>query len=115
MALLYVLRDNDEFSDVARLALILDRKNFDRLIDNCGGLTFTIPTRQEVNDALRALLYYQMRYIRGFPVAKCLERCGMTIGDVKRISPLCKRIGKYFRKLNPEIIDTLRESLVKDA
>lgn len=111
LALLYVLRDYDEYSDVARLALILDRESFDSLIDNCGGMTFRVPTRDEVDDALRALLYYQLRYIRHLPVPTVLRECEISPAQAKRIQPLCQRFGRYLSRLNPNVVDVLSMSM----
>ena len=107
LALLHVLRDEDDFSDVSRLALILDRENFDRLIDNCGGMTVTIPTRSEVNELLKSLLFYQLRYLRHNSWNRSMELSGVSPEDAKAVSSVCKRINRYFRKINPNIYNSL--------
>lgn len=107
LALLYVLRNMDDYSDVSRLAFVLDRDNFDRLIDNCGGMTMKIPTREEVNYALKALMFYQMRYVDSIPMPRVLEECELTPEEAKKIAPISRRISRYFRLLNPNIISML--------
>ena len=63
LMVLSVLRDTPEFGSVSRLTYIMGRDDFDRLIDLYGGQTLYIPTRHEVNVALKAILYYYYRQI----------------------------------------------------
>lgn len=111
LALLHILQKREGFSDTARLALILDKENFDRIIDNCGGMTIAIPTREEVNRALRTLIYYQLRFLKNYPMDQALEESGVSMVDAAKVKSMGREINRFLRLLNPNIIGDLRSAL----
>lgn len=56
--LLYKLRDVPKYSTLSELAYLLDKKELLNLCEYYGGLTITIPTIQELERMLNALLLY---------------------------------------------------------
>lgn len=105
------MQKREGFSDTARLALILDKENFDRIIDNCGGMTIAIPTREEVNRALRTLIYYQLRFLKNYPMDQALEESGVSMVDAAKVKSMGREINRFLRLLNPNIIGDLRSAL----
>ena len=112
LALLYVLRGSPDYAGTARLALVLDRENLDRLVDSCGGMTLRIPTREEVRDAFLALLYYQKGHLLHQPRVTIIRDLGITPAEANRLARLSKEVNRYLRTLNPNIVNTLAEGLV---
>ena len=56
---LYKLIGTSEYSSISELAYVLDKKNMLNLCEYFGGQTITIPTIEEVESVIRALLLYQ--------------------------------------------------------
>ena len=104
LALLHVLRDEGSYTDTSRLALILDEDNFDRLIDNCGGMTITIPTRDEVNRALKSLVYYQLTSTYHHRNKDALEMSGVSPVDAARVQAKSRRIKGFLKSMNPKLL-----------
>ena len=109
LELLHILRDEGSYTDTSRLALILDEENFDRLIDNCGGMTITIPTRDEVNRSLKSLVYYQLTSIYHMPAKEALEKSGVSLVDATKVQSRSRRIGKFLRSINPKLLTMIKD------
>ena len=60
---LYKIRDIPEYSSLSELAYILDKKNLINLIEYFGGTTITIPTIEELELIIHALLIYKYVHI----------------------------------------------------
>ena len=56
---LYKLRESNEYSALSELAFILDKENLFKLCEYFGGLTITIPTVDDLETVLTALLLYK--------------------------------------------------------
>lgn len=56
---LFKLRETSEYSGISELAYILDKDNLFKLCEYFGGLTITIPTVEELEELLNALLLYK--------------------------------------------------------
>ena len=109
LALLHVLRDEGSYTDTSRLALILDEENFDRLIDNCGGMTITIPTRDEVNISLKSLIYYQLTSMHHLSNKEAMERSGLSIVDAAKVQAKSRRIRGYLKSINPKLLSMMKD------
>ena len=109
LALLHVLRDEGSYTDISRLALILDEENFDRLIDNCGGMTITIPTREEVDISLKSLIYYQLTSMHHLSNKEALEKSGLSIVDAAKVQAKSKRIRGYLKAINPKLLSMMKD------
>lgn len=55
----YQLKNLPEYSALSELAYVLDKDNFLKLCEYFGGLTITIPTIEELELILHALVLYQ--------------------------------------------------------
>lgn len=56
---LFKLRESNEYSAISELAYILDKDSLFRLCEYFGGLTITIPTVDDLEILLNALLLYK--------------------------------------------------------
>lgn len=56
---LFKLKDAPEYSAISELSYILDKDNLFKLCEYFGGLTITIPTVEELETLLSALLLYK--------------------------------------------------------
>ena len=102
MGLLYFLKDKDPYRYTGRLAFVLDRENFDRFIDTMGGMTIKVPTRQEINEMLKALVYYQSRFVEGKSFFEACRVSGTNIGEVPHVTRIAKTIKSYMEEINEE-------------
>lgn len=71
---LYKLQDVPELSSLSRLSYILDKENMLKLCTYFGGLTLKIPTIEELETMIYALLLYQWIEIESVPFEEALER-----------------------------------------
>lgn len=55
---LYKIKDIPEYSTLSELVYVLDQKSFLKICEYFGGLTITIPTIEEVELMINALLLY---------------------------------------------------------
>ena len=100
LGLLYVLKEEETYSSLSRIAFVLDRKSFDNLIDNLGGMTITIPTREEVNSMIKALVYYQIRYLENKSFSEACRLSGADLKDIKKVNSYAKKIKLFFDSIN---------------
>lgn len=100
LGLLYVLKDEEPYRNLSRIAFVLDRKSFDSLIDNLGGMTITLPNREEVNAMLKALIYYQIRYLENKSVSEACRLSGASIKDITQVDLHARQIKEFFDNLN---------------
>ena len=100
LGLLYILKEEDVYGSLSRLAFHLDRKSFDSLIDNLGGMTISIPTREEVNSMIKALVYYQIRYLENKSVSEACRLSGASIKDITQVDLHARQIKEFFDNLN---------------
>lgn len=97
LMMLSLLRDTPEFGATASLAYILNREDFDNLIDMFGGQTFRVPTRDEVRRALGAIMYYHYREVQHRNKVTALRESGLSIEDLPYIESHLDQI-KYMVK-----------------
>ena len=97
LMILSVLRDTPEFRSLAHLAYILTRDDFDKLIDICGGMTLTIPTREEFERSLRAIVYYYYRKVYRYSKVQALDKSGLSLIDLNSVEGDLKQIGKVMK------------------
>lgn len=100
LMLLYVLKDEDTYSDLSHLSFVLDRQNFNKFIDYFGGMTITVPTRDEVNSALKALIYYQSRFVDGKSLAESKKLANISYDELTQINRYARKIRDFFDNLN---------------
>lgn len=104
LGLLYILKDKEPYRNVSRLAFTLDRKAFDSLIDTMGGMTITIPNREEVNSMLKALIYYQVRYVENKSFQEACRVSGASLFEAQRVKKYAKEIKRFIDNINEQAL-----------
>lgn len=115
LGLLFVLKDFDPFRNTSRLALLLNRNSFDTLIDNFGGTTITIPTRDEVNSMLKSLVYYQARYVEHKSPYEAKRLSGADNNESAKIDNYVDKIATFFSMFDKSKLYTKKLKDVIDA
>lgn len=108
LGILYLVRDVREYKILSPLALMLDRESFDNLIDHFGGMRLKIPTREDLNVALQAIVAYQLRSLgdTSETLLKKMHDAGftdMTLSDAKRVMSESLKIGNSLGSLNADL------------
>jgi len=83
---LFKMTNMPEYSTLSELAYILDKESFLKLCEYFGGLTIKIPTVDELESVVNALILYQYIDIEGMTfdaAAKLLNRGGEDLRLVK--------------------------------
>lgn len=93
---IWKLNNIPEYSTLSELAYVLDGKNLVKFLQYYGGKTITIPTTQEFNSLINALLLYQLIDIEGKNSTDALK-------ELKEVTNLKELNSKYI--LIKEILD----------
>lgn len=83
MFVLFKVKDIPEYSSISELAFILDKQNLLNLCEYYGGLTIKIPTIQELEDILDALLLYQLIDIQGNSYSDAVKILGSSSSELR--------------------------------
>lgn len=83
MFVLFKVKDIPEYSSISELAFILDKQNLLNLCEYYGGLTIKIPTIQELEDVLDALLLYQLIDIQGNSYSDAVKILGSSSSELR--------------------------------
>ena len=70
---LFKIKDVPEYSALSELAYVLDKDNFLKLCEYFGGLTITIPTVDELQEIVYALVLYQYVDIENIPMESAIK------------------------------------------
>lgn len=95
---LYKLRDIEGYSTLSELAYVLDEENFLNLCEYFGGLTITIPTIDEVEDTIDALLLYQHVDLDGYGYKEAIKLIGFDSNKLRHIKIIYKQIKNVLNK-----------------
>ena len=104
LMVLFVMKGRSSYRDISQLALILDQHNFDSLIDHYGGMTITIPTREEFNDAIRALVLYYKIKIEHRRIDYAMKDIGIDKEKAAQVLRYLNDIDDVLSKVNPELL-----------
>lgn len=89
---LYKLIGAPEYSSISELAYVLDKKNLLNLCEYFGGQTITIPTTQELENIIYALLLYQYVKIEKRSYDEAFELMGSGAGDIRTIKAIYRKL-----------------------
>lgn len=87
MFTLYKVKDVPEYSTLSELVYLLDRNNALKLFEYFGGMTIKIPTLEELEQLVEALLLYQYVDIEGKDYKESLR--AINISDTHRSAVAC--------------------------
>lgn len=96
---LSMLRDTPEFAATAHLTQVLDRENFNRLIDTMGGMRIAIPTRDEYNLALKSILFCYYHDVRGMDEEKAREMGNIDKSTWYSLAPYTEKVSRLLERL----------------
>lgn len=80
---LFKVKDIPQYASLSELAYILDKKNLLKLLEYFGGTTIKIPTIDEMESLLYALLLYQYVDIEKIPIEDALATLGVPSDKTK--------------------------------
>lgn len=80
---LFKVKDIPQYASLSELAYILDKKNLLKLLEYFGGTTIKIPTIDEMESLLYALLIYQYVDIEKIPIEDALLTLGVPSDKTK--------------------------------
>lgn len=80
---LFKVKDIPQYASLSELAYILDKKNLLKLLEYFGGTTIKIPTIDEMESLLYALLLYQYVDIEKIPMEDALVTLGVPSDKTK--------------------------------
>jgi hypothetical protein len=82
---LYKIKDLPEYSSISELAYILDKDNMLKLCEYFGGLTIKIPTIDELEEIVYALVLYQYVNIDGMEYDEAVKLLGEKSSNLRNI------------------------------
>jgi hypothetical protein len=96
---LYKIKDTPEFSTISELAYVLDKDSMLKLCEYFGGLTIKIPTIEELEDLVYALVIYQHVNIDGMNYNDAIKLIGEKSSNLRNIKfnymKICDILDKY--------------------
>lgn len=104
LGILYILRDSKPYGDLSQLSLLLDKPNFDKLIDHFGGKKIYVPTRDELNMALKALALVQLSGSFSGDYDRIAKSLDVSQKEADMIRTHVKAIRYYLGNLNEDIL-----------
>lgn len=89
---LYKIKELPEYSTLSELVYILDKDNLLKFCEYFGGTTLTVPTIEELQLSLFALLLYQYVDIDKIPYEKAICQIGCKSSDLRAIKAFYSKI-----------------------
>ena len=97
---LYKMHGSDEYSSLSELSYILDRDSLLKLCEFYGGTTIRIPTVEELEIMLSALLVFQLVDIEGMTYDNAMDNLRKKTGHTKSIEQAYKSIRECLQNYN---------------
>lgn len=82
---LYKIKDVPEYATLSELVYVLDRKSLLKLCEYFGGMTLKIPTVEELETLVYALVLYQWVNIEGKPYDEAIQIVGVKSSDLRGV------------------------------
>ena len=100
---LYKIKDVPEYSTLSELAYILDKENLLKLFEYFGGLTIRIPTIDELEGIIYAMVLYQYVNIDGMDYDAAVKLIGHNSDELRKVksnyNKICEVLDKFdFKK-----------------
>ena len=97
---LYEYKEIPEYSIMCELAYLLDSKSFINLIKYFEGKTFTVPTKEEFQTAIRTILLYQYYEVDKKPWKEALIDAGFDSSDGRAAQIQLRKLKDTIEKYN---------------
>lgn len=91
---LYKMRGIPEYSTLSELAYTLDKDNLLNLCEYFGGLTLKIPTIDDLENMVDALLLYQYVDIDNIPYSEATAKLGFESNKLREVKKNYKAVKK---------------------
>jgi len=82
---LWKIKDIPEYLTLSEISYILDNKSLIDFLDYYGGMTIKVPTKEEFQLVVNALILYECVNIEHMDLAKALKTLGKKEEDIKEI------------------------------
>lgn len=92
MMTLYLLRGKPQYSTLSELSYTLDKENFLNFISVFGGTTIYIPTKAEVEEQLRVIMYYYYLDIDGLSPDEACHKLGVDRSVARSLGNKAKSV-----------------------
>lgn len=96
---LYKIKDLPEYSAISELAYILDKDNMLKLCEYFGGITIKIPTIDDLEEIVYALVLYQYVNIEGMEYDDAVKMLGERSSNLRNIKSgylkVCEVLNNY--------------------
>ena len=89
---LYKIKDIPEYSTLSELAFILDKENLLKLCQYFGGITLQIPTIEELENMVYALILYEYVDVDKVELSTALKAIGVSKIKTKEIKELYQNL-----------------------
>lgn len=97
---LYNFQKIPEYSSISELAYVLDQKSLLKLCEYFGGQTITIPTIDELEETLYAMLFYQYIDIEQMTEEDAVSLISLDAYKLSRVKTRYKTLKKVLNNYN---------------
>lgn len=94
---LYKIKDLPEYSVLSHLVYVLDKENLLKLCEYFGGMTITIPTIDDLQLMLYALMLYQYVNIDKMKYDDAISQIGCKSNDLRAVKAMYTRIASILK------------------
>lgn len=96
---LFKIKDVPEYATLSELAYILDKENLLKLFEYFGGITIKIPTIEELEDLVYAMVLYQYVNIDGMEYNEAIRTIGHSSDELRKVKSnyvkICDVLDKF--------------------
>ena len=97
---LFKIKDVPEYSTLSELAYILDKENLLKLFEYFGGLTIKIPTVDELEGIIYAMVLYQYVNIDGMDYDAAVKLIGHSSDELRKVKANYNKICEVLEKFD---------------
>ena len=97
---LFKIKDVPEYSTLSELAYILDKENLLKLFEYFGGLTIKIPTIDELEGIIYAMVLYQYVNIDGMDYDAAVKLIGHSSDELRKVKANYNKICEVLEKFD---------------
>lgn len=98
MFMLYKLIDDPEYSALAELPYLVDRKSLLSLCTCFGGHTIKIPTIRELYSIMHVIILYQYVHNDNISFEEAFNKLGYKTEDVRKLRHIYNKLSKVLEK-----------------
>lgn len=88
------MQKSNEYSSLSELAYVLDQKNFLKLCEYFGGTTITIPTIDQLQELIQAMVLYQYINVEHIPQPAAEQLIKKSNCSIENVRKNYKKVGE---------------------